>query len=150
MSTQQTTTANAAMRESLTKIADLLAQHPDLPPPCVTIYGHLPEQPDLQWYLHINNKGDEAFQREAAQQIIRTIGGTWDKEPRGDRFDFTATRDDMNLQIAVKREAVCVRRVVGTETVTVPAVDAQPERTEVREVVEWDCEPVLAAVGGDA
>ena len=53
-------------------------------------------------------------------------------------------QEGLKLTIAVKRDAVCTRRVVGTETVTLPAVEAQAERTEEREVIEWDCEPLLS------
>lgn len=51
-------------------------------------------------------------------------------------------RDGYSITIA--REKVCIRRVVGTETVEHPAVEAREAWTEEREVVEWDCEPVLA------
>lgn len=41
------------------------------------------------------------------------------------------------------REQVCTRKVVGTETVEVPDPDAPRVKVE-RDVVEWECEPILA------
>lgn len=42
------------------------------------------------------------------------------------------------------RDEVCVRRVVGTETVEVPDPDAPPVTIE-RDVVEYDCQPIIGA-----
>lgn len=125
-------------------IADFIDAHPDIPPPFASVYDHLPHKADLRWYLHINGKGDETVQRETAQAILRAIGGKWSKDFDERDATFEQERDGLSLQVIVKREAVCERRVVGTERVTLPAVEAQPERTEVREIVEWDCSPVLA------
>lgn len=49
----------------------------------------------------------------------------------------------VRVTYVAKREEVCTRRVVGTETVQVPDPDA-PLVTVERELVEWDCEPILA------
>lgn len=139
-----TTHTASTMRDTLARISDLLAEHPDLPPPYLTIYDHLPDTADLKWFLHINGKGGADKQREIALGILRTIGGKWDKTYNDSDADFKQKRDGLSLHVVVVREAVCTRRVVGTETVTLPAVEAAPERTVEREVVEWDCSPVLA------
>lgn len=138
METNSTNTIPAKLRT----LAELLDRHPELPTPYVNLWtsGNV----DINWYLHINNRGDEATQRESAQQIVRAIGGKWSKYFDDDEANFKQKRDDFSFHVCVKREAVCTRRVVGTETVTLPAVEAQPERTIEREVVEWDCEPILA------
>lgn len=49
---------------------------------------------------------------------------------------------DIKLSVATMREAVCIRREVGTRTI--PATPA----TEARQVpvYEWICEPILAGV----
>lgn len=140
------------MIDTLRAAADLLAAHPDLPrPPYLSCYDHTPHAADLSWNFHINdNAEDEADQKAKAVLVIKILGGKWDKEfdwPEGiDRADFTQVRDGLNLRITVQRSAVCERVVTGTETVTIPAVEARPERTEEREVVEWRCEPVMAEV----
>jgi hypothetical protein len=127
-------------------VADFIDAHPDLPPPFVSVYDHRPDKADLRWYLNINDKGDEAIQRALAVAIVRGVGGKWDKDFSDNEARFEQTRAGMNMLVTVQREAVCERRVVGTESVTLPAVAAQPERTVERELVEWDCSPVLAEV----
>lgn len=117
--------------------AALIEQHPDIPAPMVTAYTS--GAVELDWFV---NHGDD--QRVTMQAIRRALGGAWDKTTSAAYFNLTTERDGLQLSILADREEVCTRRVVGTEVVTVPAVEAQPERTEVREVVEWDCEPVLA------
>lgn len=134
-------TTAAATVDQLRKVVDILDAHPDLPAPTVTIYSHGPAE--VSWYVMLD--GDHVDQAAAARQIIRTIGGTWDKNPWGDRFDFEQRTDTgISLTVAVHREQVCERIVTGTEQVTIPAVEAQPERVEVRELVEWKCAPLLA------
>lgn len=133
------------MADKLRAAVDLIEAHPGLPEACVFAYssGHV----QMTWQL-MNIAEAKDSQRDVAQQIIRALGGKWRKKPWGDRFDFEQERDDgLRVEIYAHREQVCERRVVGTEKVTVPAspaVEAQPERTEVREIVEWDCSPVLA------
>jgi len=51
--------------------------------------------------------------------------------------------DSVKIQYQADRDEVCTRRVTGTETVQVPDPDA-PLITVEREVVEWDCAPILA------
>jgi len=131
---EQTTKLRAA--------ADLLDAHPDLPTPVVTSFPS--GTVDIAWQLMNSDVKDD--QRRAVQQIVRAIGGRWEKrEYGGDVLYLDQTLDGIKLVIHVTREQVCERVVVGEETVKVPAVKAQPARTEVREVVEWRCEPVLAA-----
>ena len=101
-------------------------------------------------FISVSFFGSGASQEMAKWR--RAVGGTWEKS--------NASYSDSRLKLAqvvaalpgspsVELEipkANCVRKVVGHEKVTVPAVEAQPERVEEREIVEWDCEPVLAGV----
>jgi len=120
------------------RAADLIERNPEVPAPAVGSDGR------LMWWLYSWECPDGVPAMVAA--IRRAVGGKWDK-----RETATMSGDDEMVferegyMVTVKRESVCVRRVVGTETVTLPAVDAQPERTVEREVIEWDCEPVLTA-----
>lgn len=119
-------------------VADLLWLNPALPNPVVTDSG------TIHWSLWEFQCPDGVPAMVAA--IRRAVGGKWDKEERNPSYttpQMWFTRD--GFAICVERETVCARRVVGTETVTVPAVEARPERTEEREIFEWDCTPVLAA-----
>lgn len=118
--------------------AHLLEQHPDIALP------HVGHDSTILWSLYNFECPGGVGPMVAA--IRRAVGGTWEKREqqsyRGDEMVFE--RD--GYRIRVEREQVCVRRVVGTETVTIPAQparEAQPERTEERELVEWDCQPIL-------
>ena len=128
----------------LREVADLLTFLPDhIPHPYVTAGSWGTE---ISWYLAIDTN-NEAEQKALAADIVRHYGGTWEKEPRGDQFRFenkSTVEPGLKLRITVAREAVCERVVTGTERVIVPAMEAVPERTEIREIVEWRCEPLLA------
>lgn len=149
----ETNTTTITQVDALRAATDFIAAHPHLPAPYVSSFNR--GEVDLNYYLQIRNPGDLAEQKDVAAAIVRAVGGDWDKEPWGDQFRFTATRGPLKFDVQVKREAVCERIVVGTETVTLPAteaqvIDAQPERVEQREVVEWRCLPLLAAQAPEA
>jgi len=104
-------------------------------------------KPSAQWLIF----GD-TDQKATAAEIVRSLGGRWEKGRRhggGELFDFEKDyRGGIRAGVVVDRDEVCHRVVVSTETVTVPAseeqvIDAQPERTEEREIVEWRCGPLL-------
>lgn len=144
--TNHTTSSTITQADALRAAVDFIDAHPELPAPYVTSFNR--GEVDLNYYLQIHNPGDLAEQKDVAAAIVRAVGGDWDKEPWGDEFRFTATRGPLKFDVQVKREAVCERIVVGTETVTLPAtqaqvIDAQPERVEEREVVRWECRPLL-------
>lgn len=128
--------------DGLRAAADLLTAHPDLPTPCVFAYDSSGTI-EVSWHLLSGDDNSTEAQKAAARAIITAIGGTWDKNPYGERFDFERKYGPLDLQIYATRDAMCERVVVGSETVTVPAVQAQPERTEEREMVEWRCESLL-------
>ena len=131
-----------SITQALRDAADLLDEHPDLPQPYVT--SSSAGTAHLAWYLTVKGY-DLAEQKQLAAHIIRTIGGKWDKHP-GDDFNFRCSRGLLTMTVQVQREAVCRRRVTGTETVTIPAKPAEPECTVEQEIVEWDCEPILEQV----
>lgn len=49
-----------------------------------------------------------------------------------------------SIEFTSMREAVCTRKVVGTEEVPLKAFVTVPGKTETREIVEWECDPILA------
>ena len=128
--------------DRLRDVADLLAFLPDhIPHPYVTAGSWGTE---ISWYLTLDTK-NEAEQKRLAADIVRHLGGTWEKGLLGETFIFDSrVEPGLRLLIAVAREAVCERVVTGTKRFTVPAMEAVPERTEIREIVEWRCEPLLA------
>jgi hypothetical protein len=135
---EQHNTITAALRQA----ANLLEQHPQLPQPYITTLSN--GRAKVSWYLPITH--GVASQKAIAATILRTLGGHWDKRTVAgvDDFYFDSKLGLLDLTVNVDRPAVCERVVVGTETVTIPAVEAQPARTETREIVRWDCRPLLA------
>ena len=127
----------------LVTVAEILANLPaHIPHPYITAGDWGTE---ISWHLTLNTK-DEAQQKRLAADIVRHHAGPWAKDARGDQFVFENkdTLPGIKLRVTVAREAVCERVVTGTERFTVPAMEAVPERTEIREIVEWRCEPLLA------
>jgi hypothetical protein len=140
-STEAETTA-AREAANLHAIASWIEAHPDVPPTHIEWqYG----RPVVKWLLFSSGTDDE--QLDEARRIRRAIGGTWRKGGIVDLFELARVEPDSGVycRITVSRTAACVRKVVGHEDVTIPAVQAQPERIEHREVVEWDCQPILDA-----
>lgn len=83
-------------------------------------------------------------QRAVTKKLIRAIGGTWKKGGYGDTMSLTRTFEDgLTVRVQGERTMMCEKVVTGTETVEIPAVEAQPARTEEREIVEWDCGTLL-------
>lgn len=76
--------------------------------------------------------------------IARALPGPVRKEFNTSTMGITATFRGLYVRAYAGRDEVCERVVVGTEQVAVPAVEAQPERVEEREIVEWRCHPLLA------
>jgi hypothetical protein len=141
-------TTTRTLADVLREAADLLAAHPDLPPPFVSTSAHPGSDAtaDLSWYLMIGGR-DLGEQKANAARIVSEIDGHWEKIPDTySDFVFRQKRGALKLDVQVTREAVCERIVTGVESVTVPAKPAEPERTVEREVVEWRCEPLLAEV----
>ena len=146
MDTTTHTTTNTVKAEALRAAARFIEANPHLP--VAYVVSHY-KTVQLDYFLFIDFE-ELAEQKSVAAEIIRSIGGKWDKQELGDRFVYTTTVNGLKINISVTRDAVCERVVTGTETVTIPATDAveaQPERTEVRDIVEWRCLPLLAEDG---
>jgi hypothetical protein len=124
---------------AMQSVIEFLDEHGvDLPhQPMVTSYAHRAIV-DVDFYLH------DEDQKDQAAAIIRLIGGKWAKADGGDRLYLRQRQGDVEFCVVVDREAVCERVVKGTREVTIPAVEAQPERVQVVEDVEWVCGSVLA------
>jgi hypothetical protein len=130
------------MISGLRAIADLLEAKPDLPVPSLS-------QIDWDvWPHEVDNVPAEVA------RIARLLPTKLDKNAPGNYFDdayytLIGNVGGMPVRLLTYREKVCTRVVKGTETVTtlVPAPDApMVEVTETREIVEWECHSLLAAV----
>jgi len=98
----------------------------------------------VKW--HLSTTDGVTDQRATAVAIRRALGGKWDKGGSGDTMWLEYSTEwrgvPVNLTIFVDRSQVC-ERVVTTESVLIPAMPAEPERTEVVETIEWRCDPIL-------
>jgi hypothetical protein len=122
--------ARAAYAAGLRHLADVIESDPDCPYP----------QGPLSLFLHQDN------QAEIAARLRRSLGGgKWQKTEHGGYLTLDGMCAGLPIDLWLDRAEVCERVVVGTETVVIPAVEAQPEREVERPVIEWRCAPVLEA-----
>ena len=73
--------------------------------------------------------------------------GTVRKNAYGDSMSYVRKMSNGHaaIELNVSRKAVCVAKVVGTKSITVPDPDA-PRITKQVDDIEWECLPLLAAV----
>ena len=77
--------------------------------------------------------------------LRRYLVGKWEKETTDYYFMLKQEQPSgLHVQIESNRDAVCTAKVVGKEAVTIPAVEASPARVEVKDVIEWECSPLLS------
>lgn len=129
-------------------MADFVSEHEELLRTFIE-NDHSDKLPHIGLYaygseLNITVYGPD--KRDTMRILRRAIGGKWDKGGYGSTFQlsrYAGWNDCLTVTISSDRGEVCKRVVVGTETKTIPAVEAQPERTEVVEKVEWVCGDLL-------
>lgn len=96
--------------------------------------------------FHMSYMLDDAEHKKAVRKVMRAIGGNWEKTYSGTSMWFTQEGVEKfgggNITIFAKRDAVCERKVIGTEVIEHEAREAF---TETREIIEWDCGSLLAA-----
>jgi hypothetical protein len=126
----------------------------DIPVPTWTAYYRSDDhtwRPSLRFYAH-DREEFESTVRALAHGAPKTGPGAVRKDVNdGEPSYVEAVRMFGSVQVRAwtSRENVCVRRVVGTEPVEVPD-PAAPTITIDREIVEWDCLPVLTDGSDDA
>lgn len=90
---------------------------------------------------------EEKNERETMREIRSALrAGRWDKDAYQNSFALVSHRTDdepVSIRINGHRDQVCTAKVVGQETKTIAAVEAKPERTEVVDVIEWECGTLL-------
>lgn len=124
----------------LRMLADLLEAHPEIPLP----YDGSGDSPGQRLTI-FDLSGDDP--KATARAFARVMPGPIKKEYLQDSLYLQTSLRGLRLQLGVTRSAVCERRVIGTEEVVIPAEPAQPavpQRVETRDVVVWDCAPILA------
>jgi hypothetical protein len=120
----------------LRKLADALEAHPEIPMPG---QGSSAGNPLLTYFF-----GDDAREQMAAAR--RALGCPFGKGVDEKWLKLNGQMEGLHLQLYAGRDAVCTRRVVGTEEREVeeeitPAVTEKVVKTI--EIVEWDCHPIL-------
>lgn len=119
-------------------MANWLEQHPDVP-----VYGW--ETCNLQVFAG-SVKEDDETEKQLMARAARAMG-KGRKEYSDDWFDIHADMPDgCEYTVSASRENTCVRKQVGTKTVTVPgrpAQEAVEETTKEVPVYEWDCTGIL-------
>lgn len=135
----------AAYIEGLRQLADVLAEHDELPLPYEgnsnAITFHFMFVPDPRAEL-------AAAARALPVSLTKKIR---DYGEDGSYLDLAGQLAGLKFELTAYRDDVCTRRVVGTEDreveeIVTPAV----KRTVTKpvEVVEWDCHPVMTAADG--
>lgn len=143
----------------LRALADLLEERPEVPLPS---YGDTME---MSIYVPTWDAVDPKQRLAEAVRAVREQAGVeLQKDVTDSSLHLGFSLHGLKVSLFTSRDVVCTRRVVGTETVTRTGKDPalleqlpDVEIEEEREIVEWDCAPVLAgelvrdgAEGGDA
>ena len=132
--------------EALRALADFIDANPDLNfgPDFDKTSIHADDQ-RLGIFIQSARKSAAEVQAEV-KAVRRAIGGIWGKGGHEQTFYLEQSNvfGYFETTIYSDRKLTCERRVVGIEDVVVDAVEAAPSRTESREIVEWDCGPLLA------
>lgn len=89
----------------------------------------------------------ESYSISAVDNMValrKSLGGVWDKVTND--YEFALTQEvapNVTVKLSVSRKAACELKVVGTETVEVKDYDACPTKTITRDIIEYDCKPIL-------
>lgn len=100
----------------------------------------------------LSQEARNALVVERFRALAKAIGGRWEKnDPNKGSFDdsyytFTSVNriGTAQVRLCMDRNMICERVQVGTETVTIPAVEAEPERVVEKPIFERECKPLFA------
>lgn len=128
--------------EGLTAVRQFLTEHPALPP-VLSIFGD-----SVHLHLFPHDLPDDAdirgeFARHARTVMAGAPIGSVVKETTDSFMQISRKFGRVELVLQAAREVVCEKRVIGVEKVQVPDPDAPLVEVE-REIVAWDCTPILA------
>ena len=124
--------------KGLRQLADLLDANPDL---------SLPTQGADDWSpidFYFTYGEDD---KKALANFARIVPGTLNKDIGETFYKITGNLVGLHIRALAYRNEVCERRVVGKTTKVIPAtpaIDAEPERIEFVDDVEWVCGSLLA------
>ena len=120
----------AEYAQGLRDLADWVEAHPeiDLPDESISVFS-------------------KHTKEEAAKVLLALT--PCKKDYSGDLFTLSRSFGHVRLKFLFVRSAVCTRRVVRTEEVPEEIIPEKVEPEQViaahtKEIVEWDCDPILA------
>lgn len=116
---------------SLRAIADWIEAHPEVAIPS-----------DNSLTIYSMDTKDEAA------TLVRAMGSC---NKRYDDSYLTVEKSfgPIRLRAVFSREQVCKRVVVGVETIPAEFVEARTRPAHTKEIVKWECEPILAPTEGE-
>ena len=120
--------------DGLRAMAAFLDSHPEVEPyDCILdTYMDADEFKMASWTFGTAQKRADS----GTMSLVKTFSG--DK-------DATYGKGIVRLSISTSRSNVCTRKVIGTEMVEVTDYSIpQPKKMVEREIVEWECSPLLA------
>lgn len=148
------TERRAAYIAGLRLLADVLDHHPELPQPSS---GQSADNPLRIWFHSHHDQPSVRDRVAAAARALKRHARKVDKKINGEWFDVRTALAGLHIEVTTRRNDVCERVVIGTETVTEKHKDPdllaqvpEVEVTEEREIVEWRCPPSLLAEAGTA
>lgn len=95
-------------------------------------------EPEISIYLHADK----------AKEVLRNLG-SFEKD-YDDSYMYARVKvGDRTLKLSTQRDAVCTRKVVGTREVPEEVIPSTYTPEEVipahtAEIIEWECDPILA------
>ena len=114
--------------KGLLELAKWLEAHPEVP---------LPEKRFVAYAYGDNDT------KEGAAKIMRSMGSCEKRYSDAGIFYLEKEFHGIKVSIMFDRDKVCVRKVVGVETIPAKFVEAHTIPARTVEKVEWDCQPVL-------
>jgi hypothetical protein len=82
--------------------------------------------------------------KEEAALVIRALGNCT-KRYSGDIFVVGRKFGPIDMEFLFYRDKVCERRVVSVELIPEQFIEAHTIPARTKEIVEWDCHPILSA-----
>lgn len=83
-------------------------------------------------------------EKEEAAAVVRALGKC-EKRYADNMFYISREFGPITLKFVFYRSAVCVRKVVAVEEVPEEVIPERVVPAHKREIVEWECEPILAS-----
>ena len=127
--------------EDLRDFANFVEEHgSDLPKVTVELRSWI-------WGYDLDN-GEEGIPKAVALTMRAGMKSTHDvtKEYSDDYFRLYIKFGELQYKVVCNRDAVCVKNVIGTKTVTqrMPPEGEWTDQIITQDIVEWKCNPLLA------